>query len=108
MKSLCGRFILFYVTDVSKQMWGGVPMMDSFNFSHCEKPLIKPRNDQQKVIPLSARFSFKVRMFDDVAKAAISELLSRQEVVHAMEKNWGKDMQIRKQVCEVQVSWYVV
>ena len=42
--------------------------------------------------------------FDDVAKAAISTLLSQQELVNAMETNWGSQLEKRKQIFEDQVS----
>lgn len=40
------------------------------------------------------------KKFDDVAKEAISTLLSRQEFVDAMEKNWGDEIDQRRQICE--------
>ena len=47
------------------------------------------------------------KKFDDVAKAAIATLLSRQEFVAAMEKNWGDDKDRRRQICEEQVRCVV-
>lgn len=49
--------------------------------------------------------SFEKKNSDDVAKAAISNIMSRHELANAMERSWGEALKLkeRKQILEQQV-----
>mmetsp|Transcript_33297 Transcript_33297/g.59983 ORF Transcript_33297/g.59983 Transcript_33297/m.59983 type:complete len:333 (-) Transcript_33297:156-1154(-) len=75
-------------------------MSNPIDFSQSTKPPKKKQKTGKKSIPAG---SLEVRNFDDVARAAISELLRSQELADAMEKNWGDDVDKRKQTLEQQL-----
>lgn len=65
---------------------------------------VPPKKKKKTGKSTSSGSLLKVKHFDDVANAAISMLLSRQELVNAMEKNWGEDKEKRRQIFEEQVG----
>mmetsp|Transcript_12866 Transcript_12866/g.27804 ORF Transcript_12866/g.27804 Transcript_12866/m.27804 type:complete len:297 (+) Transcript_12866:36-926(+) len=72
---------------------------NSFSFSRSTEPPKK----KQKIEKTSS--VLKERKFDGVARAAISKLLNRPELVDAMQESWGDGMEKRKHLLERQVYY---